>query len=114
MTATMPLATADKIYTNTIQELRGFIEGHVYDADKEPSVAGFCKAYGIDRSNLVKCLQGQREMSVGLYQRIAVALGLMGKEHACEDVFLFNVPLRMYLRINHDSVKNSIMMVNFS
>jgi hypothetical protein len=118
MTATMPRTTADKIYTNTIEELRGFIDSHKNEAHgmtgDTSQISAFCRAYSIDRSNLTKCINGQREMSVGLYQRVAVALGILSADQACNEQMLLNVPLRMYLMMNHDAIKNSIMMLNFN
>jgi hypothetical protein len=121
MTATLPASTADKIYKGTIDALTLFISEHINEAtyakDKQghwiTGQSAFCRTYGIDRSNLVKCLGGHREMSVGLYQRIAVALGKLDAAQATDEAVLLNLPLRVWLMMNHDALKNSIMVVNF-
>jgi hypothetical protein len=121
MTATLPASTADKIYNGTIAALALFISEHVNEAtyakDKQgfwiTGQSAFCRTYGIDRSNLVKCLGGHREMSVGLYQRIAVALGKLDAAQATDEAVLLNLPLRVWLMMNHDAIKNSLMVINF-
>jgi hypothetical protein len=121
MTATMTASTAEKIYNGCIGALSVYINNHIneelYTKDASGAyitgISAFARAYNIDRSNLSKCLNFNRQMSLGLYQRIAVAAGKLAIENVTEEPMLMNVPLKTWLMINHDAVKNSVVEICF-
>lgn len=106
MTATMTASTAEKIYNGCIGALLGYINDN-------GGISAFARANDIDRSNLSKCLNFNRQMSLGLYQRIAVAVGKLALENVTDEPMLMNVPLKTWLMINHDAVKNSVIEICF-
>lgn len=113
------LATAERIYKDLIINLRGEIEAHVNPELYQPGqngeqyqtgTAAFCRAYGISRTNLVSCLTGKRTLSVGLYQRIAVALGTLAPSSYSPEATLQNLSLVTFLLIDSNGIKDSILI----
>jgi hypothetical protein len=103
----------DIIYRDTIQDLKSLIEVHVCPNGKS-SIKAFAEFYGIDRSNLNKCLNGTngQELSVGVFQRCCLALGLMHQNQVYDCKALMNLSLKSYLMIDNNAIKDSILMIN--
>jgi DNA-binding phage protein len=97
-------------YVQTLIELKNRIENDF------GSVKAFCDATGIDRPNLVRAFskENNKDMSVGLYIRCAIALNLMEKDAIGdykEDAQLFNLTLRNFLKIDTVAVWRSMFFV---
>ena len=114
-------ATAAKIYSALIDSLKLEIPAHINRELYQPGqngeefqtgTAAFCRAYGINRTSLVRALSGnnERELSVGLYQRIAVALGYLAPQE--NDTELERLSLRVALRMDGNAIKDSIITIN--
>lgn len=121
---------AERIYKDLIINLRGEIEAHVNPAkyqllrgieakpegnstlDYQAGVAAFCRAYGISRPNLVSCLTEQRTLSVGLFQRIAIALGQLAADKQNDDAVLQNLSLVTFLMIDGNAIKDAILLLS--
>ena len=116
-------AQAELIYTQQISHLAReidnhenpsyakFPENHAYAGDYITGIAPFARAYGIDRSNLNKILMGHRELSVGLFQRIAVALGDMQPHQICTAAILQNLSLKTFLMIDGHAINSAMQLV---
>lgn len=105
----------ERIYTELLRDLKPMIENH------SGSMSAFCKTYGIDRSNLVKIFsenqdrKSQPDLSVGLFNRISVALGIMPASSAWPaDSQVYSLSLKTYLLIDHNSIKDSMLIVSNS
>lgn len=110
---------AQEIYEDTVRDLRARIESHICPSGKS-SVKAFCDEYGINRSNLVSILTSvdagntqktPREMSVGLFQKICVILGLIGENCTTDEAAFYNLSLRLYMRINNNAILHAVMML---
>lgn len=95
----------NQTYTHTLVELKCLIENEF------GSVLNFCNKTGIDRPNLVRTFSrfNGKDMSVGLFVRCAVALGLMEDDLGnSEEPQLLNLTLRNYLKIDPIAVWSSM------
>lgn len=112
---------SEQLYQTTLVQL------HLFIKTEYGTVKNFCDAHGIDRFNLSKCFnaganESGKEMSVGLYLRCAVALGMLNpcdlgdlSEEPAEKIQrIFPMSLREYLLVNNNAVLKSIMMIVFS
>jgi hypothetical protein len=107
----------DKIYQDTMAALTMLVTQHVCP-DGSASIRAFCKAYGIGRQNLTACLAcspGQT-MSVGVYLRVLVALGLINEGGPSPSGHALRSPisLREYLEIDNTIVTRGLLAINFS
>lgn len=93
----------DRIYENLLEELRGQI------VSRFGSISKFCAEKGVSRQNLTECFQGRQDMSVGLYSRIASSLIAVGESPTTNSS---SASLREYLRIDHDQVMKSVIMLS--
>ena len=95
----------NQTYSHTLVELKCLIENEF------GSVLNFCNVSKIDRPNLVRTFSrfNGKDMSVGLFVRCAVALGLMVDDNANgEEAQLLNLTLRNYLKIDAIAVWSSM------
>jgi len=106
-------AKATEIYEDTIRDLRGAIESHVTPSGKA-STKAFCEAYGINRANLVRCLTGNngRELSVGLFQKISMHLGLINPATITDEEAFYNISLKSYILINNNAIFGALLTLN--
>lgn len=103
---------ATAIYQTTIAALRRAIEQHPVGATRRPSVKAFCDQEGFNRSNLTEIFGERQEMSVGLFMRLAAALGKSpGRE---VPTGLDTLSLRTYLGVDSFSVQQAMYAVNFA
>lgn len=95
----------NSIYIDLMRDLKAMIE-------QRGSMAAFCKAHGISRPNLVACFSetNPSEISVGLYQRVCVALGLMKEANSS----LTNLTLKQYLSIDNKAIYDSMISISYS
>lgn len=80
------------------------------------SMKSFCDRCGFDRPNLVKVFSdnSDRELSVGLYIRIASALGVIKKNTVDDgDTQLFNLSLRNFLKVDAMSIWRTILSISY-
>lgn len=104
----------DKVYQEILSALRGFIEGHECPSNGKKSVQAFCTEYGINRPNLVFTLNGNKDMSVGLFMRVCVPLGLIEDEGQLALAGqLDTMPLRLYLKVNYSHVMKAVLGLNY-
>jgi hypothetical protein len=100
----------ERIYLDTMRDLKGIIE------TSEGSLAAFCRKYDIDRPNLSRIFSenNSSEMSVGMYQRICVALGIIPESAVCNyHVQITNLSLKHYLLIDNNAIRDSINIIAF-
>jgi hypothetical protein len=109
---------ADTQYREALTGLKGMIE-HDFG-----STAKFCEAAGIDKFNLSKVWPAEnkagkkqkkapaQDMSLGLYLRICISLGLIDSSAVTGDSLDFKMSLKEYLRIDNNAVLKSMMFLN--
>lgn len=93
---------SDFYYADLIEDLKGKI------LLKFGSVASFCREKGISRQNLSEVFSGRQDISVGLYLKICVSLGVVGEGATTTES---GVSLRDYLRVDHDIVLKSVLSI---
>ena len=100
------------IYEETIKDMQSMIIG------KYGSVLKFCEQTGVDRFNLSKVFtaikkeNNTKSMSIGLYFRICVELGMMERALVDPAIFEFDMPLRDYMLVDNNQVMRTIIMFN--
>lgn len=98
------------MYEDTLADLRAIIESE-YN-----SVAAFCASHGIDRFNLSKCWPEEgkkpKDMSVGLYLRICIGLGILSADAVAKDQLNYSLSLRDYIVIDNNAVMKSLLLIN--
>ena len=99
----------DQIYYDSMENLKLFILAE-YDSIKK-----FCETHDIDRFNLNKIFANKydKEMSIGLYLRCLVGLGLVSKEALTEEALSLNVSLRAYLKVNNNLIMQSLILMQY-
>lgn len=105
---------ADAHYYSTLQNIRQAI-GEEFESEAE-----FCREAGIDRFNLSKCWpkKGEglsapaKEMSVGLFSRIMLALGKMDNCEVSDEQLVADGSLRDFLVVNAYVVNRCITALN--
>jgi len=108
-------ALIDRMYEDTIEDLRGTIQV------KFGSVANFCRhceEQGLakpEETNLSRIFSknSSRSMSVGLYIRILIGLGLADQDAIIGETMELNLPLRLYLKIDHNIVMRSFNLFSY-
>lgn len=114
-----PLSGAVRAHINP-ETYQRWPEGHAQAGEYITGMSAFCRAYGIDRTNLTKCLPTldrstpTRRISVGLFQRIAVALGHMRPENLYMDAELQNLSLVSMLKIDGFAVRDAVMIITLT
>lgn len=98
------------LYEDTLKDLRSIIESEF------GTVAKFCTVSDISRFNLSRCWPEEgkkpKDMSVGLYLRICIALGIMDKGVVTGEQLDFSMSLRDYLVIDNNAVMKSVILIN--
>lgn len=107
---------ASRIYNQTITDLHTQIKNHHSpqpDGTTKTGIAAFAEAYGLSRQNLQKTFAlGQNSLSVGVYIRILVGLGILDKSYLQgTDATEFTLSLKLYLQLNHNLLLSSVMAV---
>ena len=108
-----PLPSYDRIYKDTVENLRSVIESE-YESMKR-----FCEVSGLDRHNLSRALSpnNSRTMSVETFLRICNTLndriGVDREMLATLGNSAKNISLRDYLVINHDAVMRGVLLINY-
>jgi len=100
----------DRMYTDTIEDLRGVI------TDKFGSIKKFCETEGMpEETNLSRIFskKSNRCMSIGLYIRILIALGLVDKDAIIGETLDLKLSLKLYLKIDHTAVFRSINTIPY-
>lgn len=108
---------ADGLYFETITNIRAIIESEYGSAAK------FCKEVGIDRFNVSKIFtaaerwargesDSTKEMSVGTYLKICIALRLIDGNCIPDYQLKFTMSLKEYLLIDNNAVMKSIIRLN--
>jgi hypothetical protein len=105
---------ADAHYYSVLQNIRQAI-GAEYESD-----AQFCREAGIDKFNLSKCwpktgdglAAPAKEMSVGLYSRICLALGILDNCEVSDEQLVMDSSLRDYLLVNNFGIVRSMTALN--
>jgi len=114
---------ANRIYNQAVADLHTLIKNHHSPTGRElgstgkpetkQSIAAFAEAYGLSRQNLQKIFSlGQTSCSVGVYIRIVVGLGLLPVDYLQGlDAAEYDLPLRLYLCLQHDALTASLFSV---
>lgn len=100
----------ERIYIDTMRDLKSLIE------QSEGSLAAFCRKHSIDRPNLSRVFSENNtsEMSVGMYQKICVALNIIPASAVCNyHVQITNLSLKHYLLIDNNAIRDSINIIAF-
>lgn len=98
----------DRIYIDLIRDLKAIIQS-------KGTILGFCAKHKINRPNLMAVFSenNSKEISVGLYQRVCIALEIIpdtcvSSEHSS----LFNLSLKQYLLIDNNAIRDSINIIS--
>lgn len=107
---------ATKIYNQVIADLHSQISSHpspTPEGGTKQSIAAFALAYGLSRQNLQKVFTlGTNSVSVGVYIRILIGLGHLPADYLQGlDAAEFDLPLRLYLCLNHNLLTSSLLAV---
>lgn len=99
----------DQIYFDSIENLKLMITAQ-FD-----SVKKFCEENDIDRFNLSKIFANKydKEMSIGLYLRCLIGLGIVNAEAVTGDNLSLNISLRDYLKIDNNMIMQSLILMQY-
>lgn len=111
-----PSEQIDRMYFDSMENLKG--EMQVHFGGVKP-FCDHCEKNGlgqIDHFNLSKIFSKnvKSEMSVGLFIRILIGLGMAKPDDVLDGVTDLNIPLRKYLKVNHDIVMRSFYILGMS
>jgi hypothetical protein len=98
----------DGVYRDALENLRIAIN-KVWDSE-----AKFCDAVGLDKHYVSKCWPKhgepfRREMGVGMYSRMCLALGLLDNCEVSDEQLLMRSSLREYLVVNNNALIRTTM-----
>ena len=100
-------AAIDRIYEDMIGDIRAHVDNY-------GGVTKFCSDNEIGRSNFNSILTGQREMSIGTYIRVLIGWGVVDETVVTGDQKKSNLPLKEYLKIDNNTIMQSLILITHS